>query len=111
MERVGETVVSVLGLDDSHFQDVIDGMTEEEMERARQVQAEREAEFERVRSIRELRQQNTDGLVTLEEGASHSPSTAEASPVNTPVVTSVSVEDISVTMPPIQPQQSIQEQV
>lgn len=68
LERVGETVVSVLGLDDSRYQDVLDGMTEDEMRRARAVQAEREAEFERVRSIRELRQKSQEELAVMEEG-------------------------------------------
>lgn len=44
-ENVGEGVVSVLGLDDSHFQDVLDGMTEEEMNRAIAVHAERQEEY------------------------------------------------------------------
>lgn len=45
IEYVGEAVVSVLGLDDSRYQDVLDNMTEEEMEHARQVHEEREREY------------------------------------------------------------------
>ena len=44
IEYVGEGVVSVLGLDDSRYQDVLDNMTEDEMARAQQVNAEREVE-------------------------------------------------------------------
>lgn len=46
----------VIGLDDSAYQDVLDNMTEDEMNRARQVQLEREQEFERVRSVRQMRE-------------------------------------------------------
>ena len=45
IETVGEGVVSVLGLDDSHYQDVLDGMTEEEMEVAERINREREEEY------------------------------------------------------------------
>jgi hypothetical protein len=41
MESIGEVVANLLGLNESKFQYVIDGMTEEEWEVARQVQAER----------------------------------------------------------------------
>ena len=52
MEWVGEGVVSVLGLDNSRFQDVLDGMTEEEMEIARAVQRQREQEEKEFHSSR-----------------------------------------------------------
>mmetsp|Transcript_7669 Transcript_7669/g.10589 ORF Transcript_7669/g.10589 Transcript_7669/m.10589 type:complete len:197 (-) Transcript_7669:116-706(-) len=45
MESVGEVVISILGLEDSRFQDVLDGMTEEEMERAEQINQQREEEY------------------------------------------------------------------
>lgn len=45
VDYVGEGVVSVLGLDDSRFQDVIDNMTEEEREHAEAVHAERQQEY------------------------------------------------------------------
>lgn len=45
IEYVGETVVSVLGLDDSHYQEMLDNMTEREMEVAQQVHEEREKEY------------------------------------------------------------------
>lgn len=35
----------MLGLDESHFQDVLDGMTEEEMEVAERINREREEEY------------------------------------------------------------------
>lgn len=68
MERIGETVVDVLGLDESRYQDVLDTMTEEEMQRAKEVQAEREAEYERVKCIKEARQQSQGHLSVMEEG-------------------------------------------
>lgn len=37
--------MDILGIDDSRFQDVLDGMTEEEMERAVAVNAQREREY------------------------------------------------------------------
>jgi hypothetical protein len=37
-----------IGLDDSHFQDVLDGMSEEELARAQQVNAERTEEYRRA---------------------------------------------------------------
>jgi hypothetical protein len=52
-ERIGEALVSVIGIDESRFQDVLDNMTEEEMQRAREVQAKREAEYEELRARRE----------------------------------------------------------
>ena len=42
---MGEGVVSVLGLDDSRFQDVLDNMTEEERQHAEAVNAERQQEY------------------------------------------------------------------
>ena len=42
MEKVGETVADVVGLNDSKFQYVIDSMTEEEWENAQKVNQERE---------------------------------------------------------------------
>ena len=41
MESIGEVVANLLGLNESKFQYIIDGMSEEEWEVARQVQAER----------------------------------------------------------------------
>lgn len=70
LERVGETVVSVLGIDDSRYQDMLDTMTEDELARARAVQAEREAEYDRVRCIKELRQKEQGELAIMEEGSS-----------------------------------------
>jgi hypothetical protein len=70
LERVGETVVSVLGIDDSRYQDILDTMTEDELARARAVQAEREAEYDRVRCIKELRQKEHGELAIMEEGSS-----------------------------------------
>mmetsp|Transcript_124432 Transcript_124432/g.244051 ORF Transcript_124432/g.244051 Transcript_124432/m.244051 type:complete len:216 (+) Transcript_124432:112-759(+) len=47
-ERVGEGVVSFLGLDDSHFQDVLDNMTEEEIAAAVEVNNQRNDEYRRA---------------------------------------------------------------
>eukprot|EP00601_Ochromonadales_sp_CCMP2298_P010871 CAMPEP_0173247406 /NCGR_PEP_ID=MMETSP1142-20121109/17879_1 /TAXON_ID=483371 /ORGANISM="non described non described, Strain CCMP2298" /LENGTH=128 /DNA_ID=CAMNT_0014179785 /DNA_START=104 /DNA_END=487 /DNA_ORIENTATION=+ len=44
-EAVGETVVSVLGLDDSYFQDVLDDMSPDEMAAAQAVHLQRTAEY------------------------------------------------------------------
>lgn len=44
IEYIGEGVVSVLGLDESRYQDVLDNMTETELQHAQQVHEEREAE-------------------------------------------------------------------
>lgn len=85
MERVGEAVVSVLGLDESRYQDVLDYMTEEEMDQARRVQEEREAEYERVRSIREMRQREANGLIPMEEGSSISTTSGNNEPTQSAV--------------------------
>lgn len=85
MERVGEAVVSVLGLDESRYQDVLDNMTEEEMDQARRVQEEREAEYERVRSIREMRQREANGLIPMEEGSSISTTSGNNEPTQSAV--------------------------
>ncbi len=45
VDWVGEGVASVIGLDDSRFQDVLDNMTEEEMAAAEAVNKEREQEY------------------------------------------------------------------
>lgn len=45
MERIGEVVSGILGLEESRFQYVIDGMTEEDWKRAMEVNAERENEL------------------------------------------------------------------
>ena len=45
MEQVGEAFVAVLGLDDSRYQDVLDGMSEEEMTIAVAINKEREEEY------------------------------------------------------------------
>jgi hypothetical protein len=45
MEYVGETFVSILGLDDSKFQDVLDGMSAEEMKIAEDINETREQEY------------------------------------------------------------------
>jgi hypothetical protein len=45
VEKVGEVVVSILGLDDSRYQDVLDGMTPREMQEAERVNAQREEEY------------------------------------------------------------------
>mmetsp|Transcript_3186 Transcript_3186/g.4978 ORF Transcript_3186/g.4978 Transcript_3186/m.4978 type:complete len:235 (+) Transcript_3186:74-778(+) len=47
-EYIGEGVVSVLGIDDSMFQDVLDEMSEEEMAAAVAVNAQREEEYRRA---------------------------------------------------------------
>lgn len=51
MEMIGEVLVSLLGLDQSRYQYVIDGMTAEDWERAREVQKRREEEYARVSLI------------------------------------------------------------
>ena len=61
IEYVGEGVVSFLGLDDSRYQDVLDNMTEEEMNTARQVHEEREAE-NRLLQLTQQSQQETEDL-------------------------------------------------
>lgn len=45
IEKVGEAVVSVLGLDDSRYQDVLETMTPREMQAAERVHMEREEEY------------------------------------------------------------------
>jgi hypothetical protein len=45
-ERIGESVASVLGLDDSHFQEYVDTMTPEEMAEAEAILQQRLAEDE-----------------------------------------------------------------
>jgi len=45
IETVGEAVASVIGLDDSKFQDVLDGMTEDEMKLAEEINLHREQEY------------------------------------------------------------------
>lgn len=52
VERIGESVVSVLGLDDSRFQDVLDGMTEDQREEAEAIHAERSREYEQLKRSR-----------------------------------------------------------
>jgi len=44
MESVGEVVANILGLNESKFQYVLDGMTEEDWKVAREVQAARQRE-------------------------------------------------------------------
>ena len=46
LQDVGEVVASLLGLNESKFQYVIDNMTEEDWRIAREVQRRREAELE-----------------------------------------------------------------
>lgn len=82
---MGEAVVSVLGLDESRYQDVLDNMTEEEMDQARRVQEEREAEYARVRSIREMRQREANGLIPMEEGSSISTTSGNNEPTQSAV--------------------------
>lgn len=53
MEWVGEGVVSLLGLDESRFQDVLDGMDEDEMAAARAVNAKRQEEYRQMGIITE----------------------------------------------------------
>jgi hypothetical protein len=43
-ERIGESIASVLGLDDSHFQEYIDQMTPEQLQQALDVHQQREQE-------------------------------------------------------------------
>mmetsp|Transcript_14551 Transcript_14551/g.21922 ORF Transcript_14551/g.21922 Transcript_14551/m.21922 type:complete len:160 (+) Transcript_14551:160-639(+) len=59
MEYVGEIVVSVFGLDDSKFQDVMDGMTEEDWEYARQVEKERKLDDAILEAMEALARQKT----------------------------------------------------
>jgi hypothetical protein len=46
IERVGEGVVALLGLDDSLYQDVLDNMTDRELDNAAAVHRERQQEYE-----------------------------------------------------------------
>jgi hypothetical protein len=60
VDRVGEAVVSVIGIDDSMFQDVLDNMTDEQMEAAIALNEEREKEYRDAGII-------TDDFVPTEE--------------------------------------------
>ena len=53
-EFVGEIVANVLGLNESKFQYVIDGMSEEDWEVAREVQAQREREEQEARDGKDV---------------------------------------------------------
>lgn len=60
IEYVGEAVVSILGLDDSHYQEMLDNMTEREMEIAREVHEEREKEYADYQRHLELTEDNIE---------------------------------------------------
>lgn len=66
MEIVGETVASILGIDDSKYQDIIDGMTPEEWEAALAVQAIREREYEELMLHQKYRSSHSSGATDLE---------------------------------------------
>eukprot|EP01039_Chlorochromonas_danica_P005194 gene5192-5719_t len=61
VERVGEAIVSVLGLDDSRYQDILDNMTPREQQEAERVHLQREEEYR-------LFQENHSVEVMLETG-------------------------------------------
>lgn len=61
IEWVGETVVSVLGLDDSRYQDILDNMTPREMQIAENIHAQREEEYR-------IYNENTSNSVLVESG-------------------------------------------
>lgn len=61
MEYVGEVMVSLLGLDESRYQYVIDGMTEEDWEIARQVRDKRLREREMQQERREMGEMEDGG--------------------------------------------------
>ena len=44
METIGEHIVTFIGIDQSHFQDVLDSMTPEELAHAQRINEERERE-------------------------------------------------------------------
>lgn len=62
IEYIGETVASIIGLDDSRFQYVIDGMDENDWETARKVDSERKKE--------EQTEEEAKQAVLAEEGVS-----------------------------------------
>ena len=65
MEYVGEAVAGVLGIDDSKFQWVMDGMSQEEWEAAQAVAAERQAQDAAAASVADITY--TDPLVPPQE--------------------------------------------
>eukprot|EP01031_Cornospumella_fuschlensis_P031196 gene31196-37703_t len=52
VEAVGETVVAILGLDDSRYQDILDDMTPREAQMALHVHEQREAEYQALAQAR-----------------------------------------------------------
>ena len=64
MESIGNVVVSVLGLDQSRYQYVIDGMTQEDWKLARQVQQKRDLEVQYGKDSSLLKELENGAIVT-----------------------------------------------
>ena len=69
VEYIGETVIEILGLDDSMYQDVLDNMTEEEMEYACEVNREREEEYRRLFAAQQSVIANANAAYAEESGS------------------------------------------
>ena len=68
IEYIGETVVSILGLEDSMYQDVLDMMTPEEMARAVAVDTQRREEYRLLALARASILASGGGAAADEEG-------------------------------------------
>lgn len=64
MESIGNVVVSVLGLDQSRYQYVIDGMTQEDWKLAKQVQQKRDLEVQYGKDSNLLKELENGAIVT-----------------------------------------------
>ncbi len=66
MESVGNVVVSVLGLDQSRYQYVIDGMTQEDWKLAKQVQQKRDLEVQYGNDSNLLKELENGGAIVTD---------------------------------------------
>ncbi len=89
---VGETIVSVLGLEESMYQDVLDNMNEEEMRAAEKVNAERSAEHDtRLAYLESVETADIEGPTTCGESTIDSPTLSQPT-VETPNTEAQEVE-------------------
>ena len=66
MESIGNVVVSVLGLDQSRYQYVIDGMTQEDWKLAKQVQQKRDLEVQYGNDSNLLKELENGGAIVTD---------------------------------------------
>jgi hypothetical protein len=66
MESIGNVVVSVLGLDQSRYQYVIDGMTQEDWKLAKQVQQKRDLEVQYGKDSNLLKELENGGAIVTD---------------------------------------------